>query len=162
MLNSKLIFYSFSNFYSGGGLGNKGIRFKKEFISKIPIPKYTEAQQPFIKKANQMLDLNENLQQKKTKFLNRLTDNFEIDKLSKKLDAFYDFDFKTLLSELKKKKVVLSLLQQDEWEEYFNAYKTEINNLQTQINQTDKEIDQMVYQLYELTEEEIKIVEESV
>ena len=43
-------------------------------------------------------------------------------------------------------------------EQAFN-YK---NNLQTQINQTDKEIDQMVYQLYELTEKEIKIVEESV
>ena len=28
--------------------------------------------------------------------------------------------------------------------------------------ETDHEIDQMVYQLYELTEEEIKIVEESV
>ncbi len=69
---------------------------------------------------------------------------------------------KQLVSELKKKKVVLSLVQQDEWEEYFNAYKTEINNLQSQISQTDKEIDQMVYQLYELTEEEIKIMEESV
>ena len=58
--------------------------------------------------------------------------------------------------------MVLSLLQQDEWEEYFKIYKIEINNLQTQINETDKEIDQLVYQLYELTEEEIKIVEESI
>ena len=33
--------------------------------------------------------------------------------------------------------------------------------LKTQIDQTDKEIDQMVYELYGLTEEEIKIVEES-
>ncbi len=30
-----------------------------------------------------------------------------------------------------------------------------------QIDQTDKEIDHMVYALYELTEEEIKIVEEA-
>lgn len=55
----------------------------------------------------------------------------------------------------------LSLLQQDEWEEYFVAHKTEINTLQNQINQTDNEIDQMVYQLYGLTEDEIKIVEEA-
>ncbi|MCF6358177.1 MAG: hypothetical protein L3J54_10265 [Draconibacterium sp.] len=132
-------------------------------LSKLPIKEISkEAQQPFIEKADKMLDLNKVLQQKKNKFLNRLTDNFEIDKLSKKLDSFYDFDFKILVSELKKKRVVLSLLQQDEWEEYFNAYKTEINNLQNQINQTDKEIDQLVYQLYELTDEEIKIVEESI
>ncbi len=34
-----------------------------------------------------------------------------------------------------------------------------INELQSQINQTDKEIDRMVYEVYELTPEEIEIVE---
>ena len=120
-----------------------------------------EAQQPLIEKADQMLNLNKELLQKKNKYLNRLRDNFEIDKISNKIDTFYDFDFKTLLAELKKIKVNLSLLQQDEWEEYFVAHKTEINTLQNQINQTDNEIDQMVYQLYGLTEDEIKIVEEA-
>jgi REP element-mobilizing transposase RayT len=139
----------------------------------LPVKKTDkEKQQPFIEKADKMLDLNKNFQQKKSKFLNRLIDNLgatapdkgtsPLDlKITKKLENFYDFDFKTFVSELKKKKVVLSLLQQDEWEEYFNAYKTEINNLQNQINQTDKEIDQMVYELYGLTETEIKIVEEA-
>ena len=56
---------------------------------------------------------------------------------------------------------MLSLIQQDEWEEYFMAYKTEINALQAQINQTDNEIDQLVYELYGLTQDEIKIVEEA-
>ena len=37
--------------------------------------------------------------------------------------------------------------------------KKEVQALQNQINITDKEIDQMVYKLYDLTEEEIKIVE---
>jgi len=83
-------------------------------------------------------------------------------KITKKLDAFYEHDFKTFVAELKKQKIKLSLTQQDEWEDYFNNYKTEINQIQAEINKTDKEIDQMVYKLYELTEEEIKIVEESV
>jgi len=121
-----------------------------------------EAQQFFIEKADKMLELNKQLQEKKTKFLNRVKDNFELEKISKKLDSFYEQDFKTFVSELKKQKIQLSLIQQDEWEEYFNAYKTEINQIQAEINNTDKEIDQMVYKLYELTEEEIKIVEESV
>ena len=34
--------------------------------------------------------------------------------------------------------------------------------LQRQIDATDRQIDQLVYELYDLTEEEIKIVEESV
>lgn len=77
----------------------------------------------------------------------------------KNISPFYYFDFKIFVSELKKQKVTLSLNQQDEREDYFNTYKTEINNLQAQINQTDQQIDQMVYDLYGLTDEEIGIVE---
>jgi hypothetical protein len=62
---------------------------------------------------------------------------------------------------LKKQNIKLSLLQQDEWEDYFTAYKSEINKLQSEIAATDKAIDQMVYELYGLTEDEIKIVEEA-
>jgi len=52
------------------------------------------------------------------------------------------------------------LLQQDEWEEYFSSYKSEINQLQTEIKTTDITIDRMVYKLYELTEEEIQKIEQ--
>ncbi len=120
-----------------------------------------ETQVLFVEYVNKILSLNQQLQAKKAKFLNRVQDNFELEKISKKLDAFYDFEFKDFVGELKKQKIKLSLLQQDEWEEYFTAYKTEINNLQSEIAATDKTIDQMVYDLYGLTEDEIKIVEES-
>ena len=46
--------------------------------------------------------------------------------------------------------------------QYFSEQKQKANDLQTQITQTDREIDRMVYDLYGLTEVEIKIVEESV
>ena len=75
------------------------------------------------------------------------------------MKAFYDYDFKTIITELEKNKIKLTLSQQDEWEEYFNNYKDVINELQKQIDKTDKEIDQMVYKLYVLTKEEIEIVE---
>lgn len=39
MLNSKLIGFAFKNFYAGGGLGEKGYRYKKAFIERLPIPK---------------------------------------------------------------------------------------------------------------------------
>ena len=48
-----------------------------------------------------------------------------------------------------------------EWMPLFEENKKKAQNLQTQINQTEREIDQMVYELYGLTEEEIKIVENS-
>jgi FAD synthase len=137
-----------------------------------------EYQLPFIQKADSMLELNQQLQEKSTKFLNRVKDNLtnkgvinigvnpNVDTkssiLSKKLESFYDYDFRSFISELQKQKIKLSLVQQDEWEEYFNTYKTEINQLQAEIEKTDKEIDQMVYELYELAEDEIAIVENSI
>lgn len=42
-------------------------------------------------------------------YLKNTKDNFDLEKLSKKLEAFYEHDFKTFLAELKKKKVKLSL-----------------------------------------------------
>jgi len=57
------------------------------------------------------------------------------------------------------KKIKLSLSEEAEWEDYFISEQQKAVALKTQINQTDKEIDQMVYELYNLTEDEIAIVE---
>jgi hypothetical protein len=88
-----------------------------------------------------------------------MRDNFDLDKLSKKLEAFYELDFKTFLKELKKKKVILSLKDQDEWEEYFETYQKELLEIKAQIDRTDRQIDEMVYELYGLSEKEIIVVE---
>ena len=37
--NSKVGFYLFKTFYAGGELGDKGCRYKKQFLEKLPIPK---------------------------------------------------------------------------------------------------------------------------
>ena len=58
----------------------------------------------------------------------------------------------------KKKKVSMSLVQEDEWEEYFDSYKSIIVELKSEIDKCDSEIDDMVFELYGLDEKEIKIV----
>ena len=50
-------------------------------------------------------------------------------------------------------------MTEDELEDYFNAYTTECISIKTEIENTDKEIDQMVYELYGLSEDEVKVVE---
>jgi hypothetical protein len=55
----------------------------------------------------------------------------------------------------------LSKTQEFEYMELFTTKKAEAQALQAEINQTDKAIDAMVYELYGLSEEEIKIVENS-
>jgi hypothetical protein len=91
------------------------------------------------------------------KFISRLNSNFIITQLGK-LEKFYEHDFKSFVGELKKQKVTLSLKDQDEWEDYFNTYKQEINTIEPEITKTDKKIDKMVYELYGLNDE-IRVVE---
>ncbi len=162
LLNSKMMGWYHNN---TSPKAKKGL-FPKILVNDVrnlPLKSLSKTQQqPFIEKADLMLGLNKALQEKKALFINRITSNLEIAKISKKIDAFYNFDFKTLVAEFKKQKVTLTLVQQDEWEESFTAYKTEIKQLQNKIDATDKEIDHMVYALYGLTAKEIEMVEEKI
>lgn len=111
--------------------------------------------------ASSILSLTQQLQQKRSRFLRRLSDNFEGVKITIALQQFDAMDFKDLVAELKKQKIKLTLSQQDEWEDYFNERVSECRELSTKIKATDSEIDNRVFDLYGLTEEERKIVMEA-
>ena len=113
-----------------------------------------------------------NLQHQSNTFLSLKNSKFKLDSISKKLLSWDLLDFGEFLSELEKLRqksakdneinyVKLSLSEESEWMEYFNSQKEIVKKLKTAIDITDSEIDQMVYELYGLTEEEIKIVENS-
>jgi len=155
ILNSTLI-----NWYSYRFILAKAIRtmqFDNPVTSRIPIPKDFD-ETPFIEKADFMLENNKVMWEKVQKFLKRIQGIFELEKLSKKLQAFYELSFEEFVKELKKKKIVLTLKDQDEWEEYFDSYKLEVVELKTKIDVCDREIDEMVFDLYGLSEEEREVV----
>jgi hypothetical protein len=150
--------------------GEAMAQVKAFHLGLLPIKNITLAeQQPFIDFADRILSFNTDLQAKRQRFQKRLSDNFNATTnkglqplvITNALEQFDELEFKQFLAELKKQKIILSLKQQDEWEEYFNAYKSECSNFVSQIEVTDKEIDRMVYALYRLTEEEMEIVEEN-
>lgn len=153
LLNSKLINVWFKKVFPAG------LHIKANQLEQIPIPECTD-QQPFIDLADKMLSLNKDLQAKRARFLRRLQDNMPDIKITGALETFDTLDFAGFVAELKKQKIKLSLVQQDEWEEYFAQYKSALNDLSAQISATDKEIDARVYALYGLTEDEIRVIEE--
>ena len=102
----------------------------------------------------------------KNGFLKYLHSQVEIEKISKKLENWEDLEFGYFIKELNKaiKKSggeKLSKMDEMEWMEVFETKKEEAQGLKSEIDKTDKEIDKMVYELYDLTEEEIQIVENS-
>lgn len=158
LLNSNL--FKFYYIDSINEDGKTYAQVKIIYIDELPIKNISlEKQKPFIEKANIMLELNKELQNKIKKFKNRVSSNFELKSFSKKLENFYKLDFKEFLKELGKQKIKLSLSKQDEWEEYFENYKINILKIENQIEMTNKEIDTLIYNLYNLTPEEIEIIE---
>jgi hypothetical protein len=92
-------------------------------------------------------------------FLNFLNLKFQIRNFSRNLQNWPSLDFKGFLGELAKAKVKLSLSEEAEWMAYFHEQKAKALALQSDISRLDREIDALVYELYGLTEEEIRIVE---
>jgi hypothetical protein len=160
ILNSKIVWEFLKSIcvVRSGGY----IEVKPQYFEQIPIPEFKN-ESVFDEKADEIISATESMQDVQTNFLKLLQTKFELPKLSTKFKNWPNLDFKGFLAELKKAKVPkLSLDDEAEWMTYFNKKKAEANALQTDIDRIDKEIDQMVYELYGLTDEEIKIVEDGV
>ena len=128
-----------------------------KYFGQIPIPDVKE-NHSLASLADQMLSLHAQLQEKRSRFLRRLSENLQDVKITSAFEAFDKMTFPAFAAELKKQKIHLSLAQQDEWEDYFTSRKKECQELNAQIAATDAEIDNRVFDLYGLTEDERQIV----
>ena len=161
-LNSKLSTFIFKIANSANTMAGGYLNLNKNNLGLLPVPKLNADIELNIKlRCESLYVLYPKIQNKCNKFISRIQNNLEVERVTTKINHFYNNDFSTFVKELKKQKIILTLHQQDEWEEYFNTYKISINQIQSEIDTTNCEIDAMVYKLYNLTDEEIKIVEGS-
>jgi hypothetical protein len=199
------------------------MHFDNPTTSRIPIPQISLAEQEtFVQKAQVILELNRDLQGKKSRMVDYFVDEFQhYYKPKTKKQTLEEYkslktgtDYKDSIPELErvanhnealasklKRQVKPSLSQKDiqtiknrleNWYKYpskiadifaimqksgidvspklkfefnekfhekFNAKADECRFLELQITQTDLEIDKMVYELYGLSDDEIKVVE---
>ena len=160
ILNSSLMWFFISNtssVYSGGYYA-----FNTTFLKPFPIPEVEKIKScNFEKLCSDNLEKTESVIQITKKFARAILRNFNIEKLSKNLISWHLLNFKQFMGELKKKKVKLSLAEQSEWEEYFDQEKLKASNLLQEIKMNDDYINKQVYDLYNLTDSEITLVEEA-
>jgi hypothetical protein len=152
LLNSKVLRWYYETSFPT-------LHVQRDELASLPIP-YVNNTEEISSLADKMLSLNKDLQSKRARFIRRLQDNMPDIKITGMLNTFDTLDFAGFVAELKKQKIKLSLVQQDEWEEYFSQYKTACSELTSSIAATDAEIDSRVYTLYGLTEEERKLIEQ--
>ncbi|MBW8333139.1 MAG: Eco57I restriction-modification methylase domain-containing protein [Prolixibacteraceae bacterium] len=138
--------------------GTREIR--KVYFEHFPVPQANEEQMATLAQyATERTQLTADLQTLCSKFTRNIQREYNLVKLSAKLENWFQIPFNEFLKELEKSKVKLTLSQKAEWEDYFLQESKKALDIKHQIDTTDKEIDQMVYGLYRLSEEEIAIVE---
>ena len=167
VLNSQITTFYYDNLYGSSKIGGGYIDLKGSQIENFIIPKTNiENQQPFLEKAEKMFHLVKEFKNIIYKFSSYFSSQYQIEKLTGKLEKWYELEFVDFIKELNKaiktiKGTPLTKKDEFEWIDLFEENKQKALSLKAEIDKTDKEIDQMVYALYELTEEEIKIVENS-
>jgi hypothetical protein len=85
-------------------------------------------------------------------------------KLSTKLQDWWKLDdFAAFRAEVKKCfKAEIAVKDRNQWEDLFTTGKAEIEKLSSDIKRNEVEINAIVYRLFELTPEEIMLLEESI
>lgn len=129
-------------------------------IAQLPIPKASlETQESISEKVDLLLNYNLFFQEKLQKSLKLLQQEFQLEKVSTKLEKFYELDFDGFIKALGIKK--LDLQKKSELLDFFEKNKRELLDLKLQIEKEDRVIDEMVFDLYGLTEEERKTILDS-
>ena len=140
-------------------LGEDRREIRKVYFENFHVPIDVDMQ-PLADLADVQMQNVSQLQEKRSRFLQSLNDNFDGVKITSALQQFDTMDFKGLMAELKKQKIHIPIKEQEEWKDHFNERVAECQKLTAQIKATDNEIDNRVFDLYGLTEEERKIVME--
>lgn len=144
-------------------------------LEKFPIPdEFFLKQELFTNLIAETSKNSRSLYEMKTRFSSFLYSKYNISKISRKLQNWQDLTFGEFLKELNKaikttnkqrakegQPPVDAITKTDEfeWLDLFEQNKKKAQELQSQITGLEQQIDAMVYELYGLTEEEVKIVE---
>ncbi len=84
-------------------------------------------------------------------------------KLTRKLEAWHDLDFAAFRAEVKKVfGTEIPLKERGDWESYLAENAAEVHRLTAEIAAAEREIDAIVYRLFDLTPDEITLLEASI
>jgi predicted RNA methylase len=157
LLNSRFMNFLYQNISQ-----EKGRTFaevKKNYLIKLPIAEVNAGEQKTITVlVEKILSLNTDRSSSNERFKKLVSTEHIGEKDTERLDQWWTEDFDNLVKRLK---VKLSYLQKEDLLELFEKYRDKLIKLDQAIREVDNNIDQQVYKLYNLTAEEIKIVEKS-
>lgn len=158
LLNSSTLNFRYKSI--GKQTGSGVFEYVPNAVEKLPIPiAPKESQKQLADFADEMIRLNAEISSLSNDFFTILrANNYEIAKIPTALNEFYNLDFKEFL---KLTKLKIDMSEQTSLLKFFDEYKTKFKTLNEQIVKTESKINQAVYKLYELNDNEIKMIENS-
>jgi hypothetical protein len=134
---------------------------RSQYIETLPVPKKPDNE----KISNLAIKIQELVEQRysvETKFKRRLKDLCppeSIFKITKALDSWWELDFSSFQKEIKKSfKGSISLAERSDWEDYFESELKKRETLMLSVNELESELNVNVFNLFELTDEEINLI----
>ena len=154
IINSNLMNYYFKNVFG------YGLNVYPDDIKRLPIPNATEEQQISLsQKADRMIELNKSLKEETQKAIELIELEYKPKKITQNLTSFYTLGLNPFIEELEKQGVTLSLTQKEDLISWYKTKSELLNKIKLEMDTLDQQIDQEVYKLYNLTPEEIQIIE---
>lgn len=140
-------------------------QIRLHWLKEFPIPNKVISID-LIEKVKEIQQIQADLSSSVEKFMKYIQSQYSIEKSSNKLQNWSDLKFGDFRKELNKTIKTLGFekltkIDEMEWMDVFESKKAVAQTLKSEIEKMDNEIDQMVYELYDLTEDEIRVVEEA-
>jgi len=136
-----------------------------QYLEKVPVPKITAHERRSLTKLGERnaIAATRRLEIQLT-VRHRILDLAppERRKLSRKLEQWWTLDFTAFRTEIKHVfRTEIPVKQRGEWEGYLATQAAKVRKLDAEIEKAEQEIDALVYQLFDLTPDEIALLETS-
>ncbi len=131
-----------------------------ENCKKFPIKSISkENQLPFIQKVDEILELQPKIKKLQNDFVDLLEEFGKKEDFTKKLENWWELDWASLNKEFTKSKINIPLKQKNDWKDFFEEQKNKTKDIWQKTQIIEKELNHLVYDLYEITPEQIIIIE---
>jgi len=160
ILNSKLMEFYIKESYSTSGMDG-GINFSPDLIRSLPIPVIDDVSLQKIKLLYDDLRIvYDNINKLKYNFAKIISSDFEISKPSGKIQKWYELNWNSFILEIKKLNGKLDKKKQLDWIDFFNENQNKIKHIINDSNCKIALINEFVYGLYNLSTEQILMLED--
>lgn len=155
LLNSRLLNFVFriNNFHM---VGKPMAEVKVVYVERLPYRHSVSVEQAIVGRVESVMELNADIQRKTNRLSQLLHAEYGTSIMLNRISRWWQLDFSDFTKSLKAN---LSLSQKNELLELFNEYRDEMQILDSNLQNADLEIDKLVYKLYDLTQDEIAVVE---